>query len=72
MAAGRRKDFQTARAQLEWVAKLNPSYADALVDLAAIDAELGDFAAARARVAQVLQLEPHHRGALSLQQRLPH
>jgi Flp pilus assembly protein TadD len=72
MAAGRRKDYQTARTQLEWVAKLNPSYTDALVDLAATDAELGDFAAARARIAQVLQLEPHHRGALSLQAKLPH
>jgi tetratricopeptide (TPR) repeat protein len=72
MAAGRRKDFATARKQLEWVAKLSPSYTDALVDLAATDAELGDFTAARARVAQVLQLEPHHRGALALQAKLPH
>lgn len=72
MAAGRRKDFQTARKELEWVAKLSPSYTDALVDLAATDAELGDFAAARARVAQVLALEPHHRGALALEAKLPH
>jgi predicted CXXCH cytochrome family protein len=72
MAAGRRKDFATARKELEWVAKLSPSYVDALVDLAATDAELGDFTAARARIAQVLQLEPHHRGALALQAKLPH
>ena len=71
MAAGRRKDFQTARKELTRVVELSPSYADAIVDLAAIDAELGDFAAARARIAQVLQLEPHHKGALGLQAKLP-
>lgn len=71
-AAGRRKDFQTAKKELTIVATLSPSYTDAIVDLAAIDAELGDFTAARARIAEVLQLEPHHKGALGLQAKLPH
>jgi thioredoxin-like negative regulator of GroEL len=69
-ALGGRGDFVGARRELEWVAKLAPYYADPLVQLAAVAAEQGDFKAARARVDQALQLEPKHRGALSLRDKL--
>ena len=71
-AAGRRKDFQTAKKELTIVAKLSPSYTDALVDLAAIDAELGDFAAARARHRAGPAARAAPQGALALQAKLPH
>jgi len=69
IAAGRH-DLKTARKELRTVAHLAPYYSDALVELGALSAEEGDFAEARARVAQALALEPHHKGALQLQGRL--
>ena len=69
LAAGRR-DFTAARQELTKVARLAPYYTDALVELAALSAEQGDLAEARARNAQALALEPHHKRALGLQAKL--
>jgi HEAT repeats/Cytochrome c554 and c-prime len=66
----RRGDMDGARTELEWVARLTPYYADALVQLAHVAARQGDLAAARTRVAQALQLDSHHSGALALKQSL--
>jgi hypothetical protein len=49
---------------------LTPYFTDALVDLAGIDAELGDLPAARHQVAAVLALEAHDARALALQTKL--
>jgi hypothetical protein len=69
-AAGARKDWVAAKRELEWVAKLSPYYVDAIVQLAAVERELGNLGAARQRVEQALQLEPKHRGALALRAEL--
>jgi predicted CXXCH cytochrome family protein len=71
-AAGARKDWLTARRELEWVARLWPFYADAIVQLGAVEHELGDDAGARARAEQALQLEPEHRGARALRAMIEH
>jgi HEAT repeats/Cytochrome c554 and c-prime len=63
-------DMAGARRELEWVARLSPYHADALVQLAEVAARLGDVAEARARVEQALQLDASHAGALSLRDRL--
>jgi Tfp pilus assembly protein PilF len=60
------KDWKTAQRELKWVVKLWPFYADAIFQLAAVEHELGDDAAATARVDQALRLEPTHQGALGL------
>ena len=65
-AAGARKDWQMAKRELLWVVRLWPFYADAIVQLAAVEHELGNDVAARARVDQALQLEPKHGGAFAL------
>ncbi|HEY5945131.1 MAG TPA: multiheme c-type cytochrome [Kofleriaceae bacterium] len=70
-AAGARKDWAVAKRELEWVAKLSPYYADAIVQLGAVEHELGNDAGARARAEQALQLEPKHQGALALRGMLP-
>jgi len=59
-----------ARRELEWVARLTPYYADALVRLAEVAARQGDVEAARARVEQALLRDAHHAAALDLRQRL--
>jgi len=66
----RRGDMAGARRELEWVARLSPYYADALVQLAEVAARQGDVADARARVEQALLLDATHRGAMALRQRL--
>jgi hypothetical protein len=71
-AAGARKDWPAAERELRWVAKLWPFYADAIVQLAAVEHELGKNDAALARVNQALQLDPNNRGALSLRATLRH
>jgi Flp pilus assembly protein TadD len=70
MMLGRQRDFAAARKELEQVATLAPTYVDGLVELAGVDAELGDLAAARSRVAQALALEPKHRNGLALAAKL--
>ena len=65
-AAGARKDWQMAKRELLWVVRLWPFYADAIVQLGAVEHELGNDVAARARVDQALQLEPKHGGAFAL------
>lgn len=70
--AGGRKDWVAAERELTWVAKLWPFYADAIVQLAAVEHELGKNDAALARVDQALQLDPKNRGALSLRAALGH
>lgn len=65
-AAGARHDWPTAKRELEWVARMWPFYADAIVQLGDVEHELGDDAAAHARVEQALQLEPKNRQALAL------
>jgi Flp pilus assembly protein TadD len=62
----RRSEWDAARRELSAVARLAPYYSESLVELAAVAAEQGDFVEARARIAQVLALEPAHRGALEL------
>lgn len=62
--------LQAARHELRQVAALAPYYADALVQLARVEAALGDLTAARARLAQSLQLEPQHAGAKALRTQL--
>lgn len=69
-AAMRRGDFATGKHELEQVAQLAPYFTDALTELAAACAELGDLAAARSRVAAVLRLEPAHRAAKALERKL--
>ena len=69
-ALARRGDMVGARRELEWVARLAPYYADALVQLAEVAARQGDREAARARVDQALLLDAHHAAALDLRQRL--
>jgi Flp pilus assembly protein TadD len=69
-AAMRRRDFATGKRELEQVARLAPYFTDALVELAAANAELGDLAEARRRVAAVLAVEPKQRAALELQRKL--
>ena len=66
----RRGDMAGARRELEWVARLTPYYADALVQLAQVAARQGDRAEARARVDQALRLDAHHSAALALRQQL--
>ncbi|MEO8704487.1 MAG: tetratricopeptide repeat protein [Kofleriaceae bacterium] len=68
--AGARRDWPAAKRELEWVAKLAPYYADALGQLAAVLVELGELDEARARIDQLLQLEPTHRGGLALRARV--
>jgi cytochrome c554/c'-like protein len=65
-ALARRGDLAGARRELEWVARLTPYYADALVQLAEVAARQRDLAAARARVDQALRLDPRHERARSL------
>ena len=67
----RRREFAGARKEFEIVAALSPYYVDGLVDLAAVTAELGDFAAARHRLEQTLALDPNHPHALGLRAKLP-
>jgi hypothetical protein len=69
-AAMRRGDFTTGKHELEQVAQLAPYFTDALVELAAACAELGDLAGARARVAAVLRLEPWNHAATVLERKL--
>ncbi len=69
-AAMRRRDFATGKRELEQVAALAPYFTDALTELAAAYAELGDLAEAKRRVAAVLQLEPNHRAANELARKL--
>ncbi|MEO8552747.1 MAG: cytochrome c3 family protein, partial [Kofleriaceae bacterium] len=69
-AAMRRRDFATGKRELDEVARLAPYFTDALIELAAANAELGDLVEARRRVAAVLAVEPKHRGALELQRKL--
>ncbi|HEV7557608.1 MAG TPA: ammonia-forming cytochrome c nitrite reductase subunit c552 [Kofleriaceae bacterium] len=64
-------DLAGARAELTKVVELMPYYTEALIRLAAISAELGDFAEAHKRVDQALALEPNHRGAKALRDKLP-
>jgi hypothetical protein len=68
----RRGDFDAARKELTAVARLAPYFIDPLVQLAAIAASQGDLVEARARIAQVLALEPQHRAARALRDRLDH
>lgn len=70
-AAGARKDWRAAERELQWVVRLWPFYADAIVQLGAVEHELGNDAGARARVDQALQLEPKHGGASALRALLP-
>jgi len=69
-AAMRRGDFATGKRELEQVALLAPYFTDALTELAAACAELGELGEARRCVAAVLQLEPNHRAAKELQRKL--
>jgi hypothetical protein len=66
----RRGDMDGARRELEWVARLTPYYAEALVQLAQVAARQGDRAEARARVDQALRLDAHNGAALSLRHQL--
>ncbi len=65
-AAMRRHDFATGKRELEQVVHLAPYFIDAVVELAAADAELGDLVEARRRVAGALAVEPRYRPALVL------
>ena len=65
-----RHEWVKARTELEQVIALAPYFTDAMVDLAATDASMGDMAEARRRVAQVLELEPNQRNALALSRKL--
>jgi hypothetical protein len=67
----RKGEFAAARTELEAVARLMPYYTEALIQLAAVDAELREFAAAHARIDQALALEPAHPGAQALRAKLP-
>jgi predicted CXXCH cytochrome family protein len=69
-AAMRKRDYATGKRELEQVARLAPYFTDALVELAAANAELGDLAEARRRVTAVLAVEPKQRAALELQRKL--
>lgn len=69
-AAMRKRDFATGRKELEQVARLAPYFTDALVELAAANAELGDLAEAKRRVQAVLAVEPKQRAALELARKL--
>lgn len=65
-AAGARGDWSAAKRELDWVVRLSPSFTDAIVKLGAVERELGNAKAARRRVDQALQLEPHHRAGTAL------
>jgi hypothetical protein len=69
--SARKGDFANARPELEAAVRLMPYHTEALIQLAAVDAELHDFTAAHARVDQALALEPAHRGAQALRAKLP-
>ncbi|MEO6772264.1 MAG: ammonia-forming cytochrome c nitrite reductase subunit c552, partial [Kofleriaceae bacterium] len=69
-AAMRRRDYATGKAELLQVAALAPYFTDALVELAAAYAELGDLPEARRRVRAVLAVEPNHRAAVELARKL--
>jgi HEAT repeat protein len=66
----RRGELAGARRELEWVARLTPYYADALVQLAEVAVRQGDGAEALTRVEQALRLDPTHRQAQALRNRL--
>jgi hypothetical protein len=65
-----RKDLTAARRELEWVVKLAPYYADALVQLATFAFAQNDLVDARARLAQAFALEPRHKNGLALKAQL--
>jgi predicted CXXCH cytochrome family protein len=69
-AAMRRHDYATGKAELAQVATLAPYFTDALVELAAAYAELGDLPEARRRVQAVLAVEPNHHAAVELARKL--
>ncbi len=69
-ALATRGDWAAARHELEQVAHLAPYFTDALVNLAGVDAEMGDGTEARRRVAGVLAMEPHNPAALVLAAKL--
>ncbi|HEV7555081.1 MAG TPA: tetratricopeptide repeat protein, partial [Kofleriaceae bacterium] len=68
---GRQHDLAGVRSELTKVVELMPYYTEALIRLAAVSAELGDFPEAHKRVDQALALEPNHRGAKALRDKLP-
>lgn len=70
-AKGSRKDWTGAKRELTRVVQLAPYFVDALVQLAMVDAELGDVADARARISEALALEPKNGPALAMQAKLP-
>ena len=69
-AAAAREDWGAARRELTTVVQLAPYFTDAIVELAGVDAELGDLTDARRRVASVLAVEPRNRGGLALAAKL--
>ena len=60
-AAMRRRDYATGKAELTMAVELAPDFTDALVELAAAYAELGDSAEAKRRVQAVLAVELNFR-----------
>ena len=69
-AAMRRRDYATGKVELTKAVELAPYFTDALVELAAAYAELGDLAQARHRVQAVLAVEPNFRAAVELARKL--
>jgi len=71
LAHARRNDFAVAEAELTKVARLSPYFADPIVQLAAVLADEHKFDEARKRLDQALALEPYHKGAAVLLNKLP-